>query len=148
MKKGVRYVWTMEKTEDFLKRWHAGESVRSIAKHFECSDNVIVGHCGRLGLQQRPQGRPSQVTTGYNENYRRTRPESRNAVLASLIDTGFPTYSQKREVSINCSWIVSDEKPAQYCNAQARRGKSYCEDHCAVVFREPSPWEVKLLTGV
>jgi hypothetical protein len=147
IRKGVSYVWTVEDTADLIKRWHENESIRSISKAFGCSHNVIVRHAARLDLPHREiELHPS--STGICEKYRKTRPEARAAFLASLIDTGFPTYSREKVVSLNCSWIVSDEKPAQYCNAQARRGKPYCEDHCAVAFREPSAWENRLLTGV
>lgn len=135
MKKGEKYVWTVEKTAEFLKRWHEKESLLGLAIYFGCGKNAVANHASRLGLEPRPKGKPpGSVTTGYNEIDRRRRPEARAAIFAALIDTGFPTYGRKSEPLLNCSWIVSDAKPALYCDVRVARGKSYCAEHSAVVY--------------
>lgn len=37
---------------------------------------------------------------------------------------------------VECSWVVGDAKayPVRYCDAPSRPGKSFCPDHCAIVY--------------
>ena len=57
-----------------------------------------------------------------------------------------PALPAKRlDKVLECSWITSTGRDAQYCNAPTLAGKSYCAEHHALAVRRPFAFEKRLL---
>jgi hypothetical protein len=141
-------VFTEKEHMQFLELYAAGLSERSLGRKFGCHPQTIRTRAGKYGLPLRENTQCVLKTDGYNAAQRAHKVAARNAVLAEIIKPPETTYRVEVPVIHNCSWIVNSARPALYCEAPAEKGKAYCTEHCAVVYRKPSAWEAKLLEGV
>jgi hypothetical protein len=148
MKNSEKFKWTEEKTAFLLEKWPTYDSLKVLAAALDTYPSVLVDKANKLSLGPRPKlVDPNKPLSRWALDKLHD-PERRRRELAALMGSDVPVPVFKHEALSCCAWIVSEGKPTVYCDVPTERGKSYCPDHCAVVFRQPSAWEEKLLTGV
>lgn len=103
--------WTQQNITILTDMWHNGFTARQIAQKIGLgvTRNAVIGKAHRMGLSQRPA--PA---------VKRDRP--------SPLSLG---------VMKDCQWPFGDPTSREfyYCSAPVKTGKSYCEEHCNLAYR-------------
>ncbi len=108
---GVSMEWTAERVELLKELWGEGLSARQIAESLgHVTRNAVIGKAHRLGLSTRSV--PSKPTI---------------AMLNPVTDR-------------LCQWPIGNpgEVEFHFCGQQAEAGRPYCDQHCAMAYRQTS----------
>ncbi len=105
--------WNKENTDTLMEMWQEGFTARQIANKLGqgVTRNAVIGKAHRLGLSHRP-------------------------VSIVKHNRSFPTLGKRHKT---CRWIYGDrrDKTARFCDKPVGVGKSYCEEHALIVYRQP-----------
>jgi hypothetical protein len=146
LQKGEKFLWDGAKIALLISKYEADDSIISIATALHINREMAAKKIRDLNLPRRDwvheeDAAPSEYML---QKYVRHQ-EVRNAVLASLVPRPDVPVHEPLGHTEGCSYVVNDDRPALYCDGPVARGKSYCAEHSAVVFRDPHPWEESVL---
>lgn len=138
---------TSDEEARLRQAWGEPISISEIGRRFNCPWKTVVRRAEQLGLPEREFKAVGSVPNGHKAEEAVRRLDARAAVFANIINVVTPISSLICDTIHNCSWVVEMGKPALYCDAPVKRGKSYCAEHCETVFREAFGWEDSVLKG-
>jgi GcrA cell cycle regulator len=109
-------IWTQDRIDNLAKLWSEGFSTAEIGRRLGVTKNSVVGKAHRLSLTPRPS--PVKLTG-----------KPRVKPAAKVVEMSGPT----------CSWPIGHpgEKGFHFCDARAKAGKPYCQEHAALAYVRP-----------
>jgi len=109
-------IWTQDRIENLSKLWSEGFSTAEIGRRLGVTKNSVVGKAHRLSLTPRPS--PVKLT-----GKPRVKPAQK------VVEMTGPS----------CSWPIGHpgEKGFHFCDARAKSGKPYCQEHAALAYVRP-----------